>query len=143
MHFQQATPFWISGSSADDVCAGLAMLHGCLVQVLASTKLDAEFCCRPEGGQIITMGTHVIDMAWALTWGTSCDLFKPSLFERDFMETLHIQKAQHFGYQGVMAGACVGLALLRGCVGTRAKLALAAFLCIALQSKWKANVSKV
>ena len=57
---------------ADDGCAGLAMLHACAsIHVLVSTKLDVDFCCWPEGGNMNSMGAHVIDMGWALMWGTS------------------------------------------------------------------------
>ena len=57
------------------------------------------------------MRTHIVNMAWARMWGTSCDLLK-----RDLKRSLHVQKATLFGFLGVSADdACAGLARLHGC----------------------------
>ena len=85
-HFQKDFHFFGLQGVLADVC-GLAMLHGCAgIQVLA---------CRPEGSQIESTGTHVIDIGWAL-WGTSCDLLKPSLFERECNKGIVLLEGQTF-----------------------------------------------
>ena len=87
------------------------------------------------------MGTDVIDMGWALLWGTSCDLLKPPLFKNNFIKKMHFQKATHFfemefWLMFVLAWQCFvpALVLVQSWHWQ---------LFLALQSKWKANVSKV
>ena len=58
-----------------------------------------------------TIGTHFINMGWALMRGTSCDLRTPLLFERLNKATALSESRSFFGFQGVLADVGAGLAL--------------------------------